>query len=67
MFEVSKQLLDSLKRALEPAWQPAMEGPQIYYACGGSSCYGTCTNTCKGTCKGSCKAGCTRSCKGHSR
>lgn len=65
MFEVSKQVLDNLKKAFEPAWQPAMEGPQVYMSCGG--CTGSCKNSCKGTCKGSCLGGCTRSCKGHSR
>lgn len=66
MFNLSKQILESIKNAVQPTWQPAMEGPQIYMACG-DACTGSCKNSCKGTCKGSCKAGCTRSCKGNSR
>lgn len=66
MFELSKELLETVKRALEDSPVPAMEGPQIYFACK-TGCSGACKNTCRGECKGSCKGSCTRSCQGHSR
>ena len=65
MFKLGKEILEELKKNINPLYQPALEGPQIYYACAG--CSGSCKNSCEGTCKGSCKGGCTRSCKGSSR
>lgn len=65
MFQVTSEMIEKLKDALRLQPVPAVNGPQIYYACSG--CMGTCKNSCSGTCRGSCQGGCTRSCKGHSR
>ena len=68
MFELEKQILENIRHALKPMWEPALEGPQIYnMAPRGGGCMGTCKHSCRGDCKGSCQGGCTRSCKGHSR
>ncbi len=66
MFQVAAEMIEKLKDALRSQPIPAVNGPQIYYTCGGA-CSGNCTNSCKGTCRGSCQGSCTRSCKGHSR
>ena len=58
MFEVSRQLLDSLKKAFEPTWQPALEGPNFHAIGGCSSCSAMCTQTCTGTCIGLCRDKC---------
>lgn len=65
MFELGKEFLQSITDALSWIPQPAVEGPNIHYACNG--CTGACKNNCVSGCKGSCKNTCTRSCKGHSR
>lgn len=65
MFELNKQMLQKMKEAMLSEMVPAMNGPQIHFACGG--CSGTCKNACTGSCKGSCMRSCTSSCKGHSR
>lgn len=58
MFELSKQMLEDIKKAFEPTWQPAMEGPQILYiTCG----------CCQATCKGTCRNMCTQVGKGRKR
>lgn len=65
MFELSKELLESLKVAIIPGLQPAPLGPSITRVCAG--CTGACKQNCTSGCRGSCKGGCTRSCKGNSR
>lgn len=66
MFELTKDFLENLKKAINFEPQLAPIGANIQYmGCGG--CTGTCKNSCKGSCRGSCDGGCTRSCKGRSR
>lgn len=73
MFELGKDLLESIKDTLLWIPQPVVDGPDIHFACTGcqGACKFTCKNGCKqgcrNGCKGSCKSSCTRSCKGHSR
>lgn len=52
MFQVTSEMIEKLKDALRLQPVPAVNGPQIYYAC--SACMGTCKNSCSGTCRGSC-------------
>jgi len=57
MFEISKELLNEIKNAIQPNWRPAFEGPQVEYvgACGGGSCRGVCASNCVHTCYRGCK------------
>lgn len=50
MFQVTSEMIEKLKDALRLQPVPAVNGPQIYYAC--SACMGTCKNSCSGTCRG---------------
>lgn len=73
MFELTKELLENLRKFVgaQPEYAPA--GVNIMMACSPCTgqckmnCSGTCKQSCTNTCRGSCKGGCTRSCKGHSR
>ena len=67
MFDLKKSILENIKSALEPAWQPALEGPHILFMSCGGTCSGGCKSSCRTECRGGCKGGCTRSCKGRSR
>ena len=53
MFELTKDLLSSLKNAIIPERQLALLGPNFQYAC----------PTCSGSCGGTCKGGCSRTSK----
>lgn len=44
MFQVTSEMIEKLKDALRLQPVPAVNGPQIYYAC--SACMGTCKNSC---------------------
>ena len=65
MFELTKDLLDKIGRAIMPDAELVPVGPHFEAPC--AACTGTCKNGCQGACKGSCKSGCTRTCKGNSR
>ena len=65
MFQVTSEMIEKLKDALRLQPVPAVNGPQIYYAC--SACMGTCKNSCTWTGRGTVQGCFTRSCKGHSR
>lgn len=43
MFQVTSEMIEKLKDALRLQPVPAVNGPQIYYAC--SACMGTCKNS----------------------
>lgn len=67
MFELERQILDNIRQSLQPMWEPALEGPKVYYMHCGGTCSGGCKSSCRTECRGGCKNGCTRSCKGRSR
>ena len=58
MFTLKLDFLDELKKQLRDfnGREPAMNGPQIHFAC--TTCQGSCRNTCSGSCRGSCSGGC---------
>lgn len=61
MFELTKDFLENLKKAISFEPQLAQEGPNIqFYNCG------TCQGTCRGACSG-CSSGCKHCCKSNTR
>ena len=60
MFGLGEQILENIKNALNPTWQPALEGPSLQASLGGGcySCSARCTQTCTGTCIGLCRDKC---------
>ena len=54
MFELTKDLLDKIGRAIMPDAELVPVGPHFEASC--AACTGTCKNGCQGACKGSCKS-----------
>lgn len=54
MFDLSKQLLETVRTVVGPMQQPAFAG--VHY-------FSTCANSCASDCKAGCKHGCT-GCRG---
>ena len=68
MFSLSSSTINDIIEALIPAWEPALNGPQINYMatkCGG--CSGTCKTGCSSGCKVSCRQSCKQGCIGGCR